>query len=266
MTKISKGSFHIKAHDFDMDIKEMDFQNLNIFVGANGSGKTFIFKFLWFAAYMAQVYKVNLFFFPEDHEKRFAETLQKIFDYTFISTEDITGRIEVSTSDDNFVFAVAFKSGKLDHFNVQVDDIEQFKVSSVQRVTFASKETRSFEDYERYLKTKKMLGFDKIENISDMDELGKLCEFYRLYDVLAFEHVGVQLKRFSNPENAEPFMEKLALVKELMVAEESRMKEWNGFEIKEDVPYLTFSSGESRKISTISSGVQSMIMMLVIQL
>ncbi len=254
--------------DFKMEM-EVPLNKLNVLVGANGSGKTLMMKFAWFAGYMLQAYKVLLVVEPEKTDELFAEMMQKVFRWTFDEPDDMFGSIAIRDKNlEKFNFSVVFKDGKMNHFVMDIIDPEEFKMGNIQGVQFNSKEARTFEQCARYIKLKKKFG---IETLTD-DGLDELCEFFKIYDVLWFEQLIHKVKQFACDGLPETLTSATGrgIMHSIFIgaaegADDVEKPSTDLVSIKDDggLPLFVMADGSEKKATSLSSGQQSMLMLLL---
>jgi hypothetical protein len=248
-------------------LMDMDFSSLNIFTGMNSAGKSIIMKMAWFISYMLQGYKASFLMGFPNWEKQFKEEVDLAFRYTFHSSESISGYIEASDKDRQiFSFILSFKEGELDRFNLDIINHEKFRMGDIVNVAYASNKTRSFLAYKQYIRLKKAL---QISNLLTSSNLEKICEIHPLYDVLWFEKISAQLDKYMEEGIGNADQEMLAKYTDLIFSAIGRTNDietFTGF-AKSDDPkedgeiFLTFSTGRRDKLSIMSEGTQSLIML-----
>ncbi len=272
-SKIHKGEYMLdvmvleigsKEDDFNMDM-EIEFNQLNVLVGMNGSGKTLIMKFAWFAGYMLQVYKVTMATENEKTEEVFAGLMQNVFNWTFDETGDITGTISVhDKTKEKFNFNVTFEEGRLSNFTMDVINPKEFTLSTVQGVQFNSKTARTFDNYAQYLKIK------KLNNITILtpDSLNTICEYFKLYDVVWFENVYRKVKDMIDNGLSPRITEGAGrgALSTIFAGADAGPSDRYLVSIKEQagnegMPIFVMDDGSEKKALRLSSGQQSMLMM-----
>ena len=252
--------------DFKMNM-DIGFGKLNLLAGMNGSGKTLVLKFAWFSGYVIQLYKILLITEKERTDTVFAELVQNVFDWTFDEPDDLNGTIGIQDEDRKiFNFNVTFKNGKLDYFNMDLIDAAEFQISNIQNIQFNSKTARTFDAFAQYLKIKKLNDITTVYT----NEIPKLAEFFKLYDILWFEGIIVKLDRMV--KNGLP---------EIIVSEAGNSVLASIFEgansssnsaddddcilesIKslDGLPVFVMKDGSEKKALRLSSGQQSMLML-----
>jgi recombinational DNA repair ATPase RecF len=249
----------LEAPNFKMALS-MEFSSLNLFTGANGSGKSFIIKFAWYTSYMLQLYKVQLNINPKTSEDFFAEHASKLFGYVFDNSEEISGWIQIRDKERRkLAFALELKNGELNSFDVDIIDPKEFLLSNIQSVKYASKETRTFEAYDRYKKIKKKFG---LKSIATEEALDEICEFYKIYDVLWFESLPAKLIDFQAALKKDNIRTNfLDLINNSNA--DNNLEGVTTLGLENDEPVFIFEDGSTEAIKKFSSGVQSMTMLLL---
>ena len=249
--------------DFDLGDMDIEFSKLNIFAGMNGVGKTFIFKTAWFASNALNIYKALSMMGAPKLDEIFEEEVNRLFRLTFHEHEKLSGTMQISDKESEiFTFTIAFNEGTLDHFQLDIRDMKRFEVGDIQKIKYNSREARTFEAYNRYFKTKKMLGIDAPQSNDDFEKLG---EWYRLYDMMWFEEMYQIIKRYEeNPEALEAFYTLLTQIGTKDLVEEiSPFREGHKLVAKEGILYDRQPDGNLKDLATLSSGEQSILMMLL---
>jgi predicted ATP-binding protein involved in virulence len=261
LEKIRYSNFGTK--DFDLGDMELEFNRLNIFTGKNGSGKTLVFKTVWFVSNALNIYKAMSMAGVPKLDEIFEEEVNRLFRLTFHEHEKLDGAMQISDKKDEiFVFTLAFNGGTLEHFQLDIRDMKRFEVGSIQSVKYNSKEARTFEAYNRYIKTKKMLGIDTLQSNDDFEKLG---EWYRVYDMMWFEEMYQTILHYEeNPEAIEAYYTLLSqLGSKELVEEVSPFREGHKLVAKEGVLYDRNPDGNLKDLATLSSGEQAILMMLL---
>jgi hypothetical protein len=251
------------SKDFQFNNLDLEFNQINIFTGTNGSGKSFIFKSAWFASTVLNIYKTMMLVQMPDLDDIFEREVNLIFDLTFHRHEELDGVMQITDKEaEIFVFTLAFNEGKLDHFQLEVLDIEKFKVGDIQSVKYNSKEARTFEMYDKYLKTKELLGVTTMHSNADFKKLG---EWYRLYDMMWFEQMKSTIDSFEkHPEKLDIFYALLEQSGASSLAKEiDPFKEGHRIVAKDGYLYDRTPNGDLRTFSLLSSGEQAILMMIL---
>lgn len=232
---------------------KIDFQSdLNVFIGTNGSGKSFIYKLIWFNGYMLQIYQILLLLKIPDIDRVFAEQINKWFPLTFTDHVGLSGWVTLE-GEDNFNINIEVAEGKLKTFWVDIPEPEKFCVSKLRDVQYNSKAARTFESYETYLKLAKM--FDDGQDDDTFFE--KMGEFYRLYDIVWFEKVRQKISQYNTDGIPEGNKE---MISGPIMDSGPEVDDFD-FDFNEEIPSVIYSDGRRMKFTKLSSGLQSMIMM-----
>ncbi len=266
MIDLLRLSVYSDKSDFKFEDFELELNKLNVMVGANGAGKTFLMKFAWFTSYALQMYKAALLFGGDKAEDEFAKNFNKLFKWTFDRSEEISGIAEVVDKKRTVSFQVHFKAGELDFFNMDVGDKDKFKATDITNVQYNSKTARLFESLHQYLRLKKKF---KIESLAQDGAMDEICEFYKIYDVIWFENVIRKMKRLSEEGINEVFpgidiASHLAYIFAGALADDSVEDRFqlNAIKIDEEgMPIFVMQDGNEMPVLRLSSGQQSMLMM-----
>ncbi len=259
----------MRAKDFEIGTKDgfrLEFSQINIIAGANGSGKTFVMKFAWFAGYILQIYKIALQMTPNKVDEVFATNVQKIFGYTFDYSEELTGSVMITdTKEEIYRLVISFKEGKLDYFNIDMINPDKFSIGEIQNIRYNTKDARTFNQYNTYMKLKKRLGITALTE----EAVDDICGFFKLYDVMWFENINQRVKEYARDGINGVFDtdEAKALFGSVFARDGSDTSELSLVNIEEDddLPLFIMSDGSQRKAMSLSSGQQSMLMILMFQ-
>jgi predicted ATP-binding protein involved in virulence len=249
---------------FKMDLPDITLSQLSIFVGANGSGKTFFFKYLWYVSYALQMYKTVLHLNMEGTEDLFKENAEKLFGYVFEEGEKISGVVTLTDKEKEiYRFRLKIENGKLVAFDLTVHNPEKFKIGEIQPVRYASKNTRGFEEVERYTMTKKLMNMES--GIANEKDLDKICQLYKIYDVFFLEDILSKMARWTaNPESFKEEWGAINIIQhldDLIVSDD--LSDLKALILEEDIPYLLMGDGKTIRLSNLSSGSQALIMLTV---
>jgi len=252
------------AKDFNVSDMEIEFNMLNLFTGANSTGKSFLFKAAWFSSIALNLYKVLLLSGMPDMDEIFEKEVNILFDLTFFEADELDGIVQIMDKNaDIFVFTLAMNKGKLDHFQLEVLNQEKFKIGEIQSVKYNSKEARTFEAYDKYIKIKNMMG---IKHISKNEDFYKLGEFYRIYDMMWFEEMNTKIKYFEeNPDKLDSIYE---VIEDVFGHSDGKndlfaFQEGNSFISKDSGLHVLLPNGKTRTFSMLSAGEQSILMMSI---
>jgi len=235
-----------KPFNFKTDV---DFNKLTILCGTNGVGKSFVNKLLWANSFYFNIMMMENFYGVKFNDKRSnEENLEFILNSTF-DEQEFEGTVKLYSSDDitnvpHYYLEYTLVNGKVQDLDFDFPSKAQPSSPPV----YLSKTTRDFDFLERYIKTKKMLGITNIETNEDLD---KLVEWFKLYDIFGadqmivkFSLIGDFVKKWKeiNPD----------LVQELDVV--------NLF-VKDDKIYAEKTNGDIVRGTTLGAGVQAMLIM-----
>jgi hypothetical protein len=161
-------------------------KDLTIFVGQNGSGKSLVLIFTWLMGTI-----VNIFLQSGKSMTEYEKILQFFFDNSF-DKNDFTGKMGAGF--ENIEISFEMDNGKVKNLDINILD-PSIEILPSGMPVFMSKTTRLFDDLHKYLKMKKLLNIGDIE-LSNDTELKKLCEMYKIYDILFIERM---IKMFKDP-------------------------------------------------------------------
>jgi len=168
----------------NMNFKNLEVRMLSLYVGANGTGKTFILILNWIGALIAAVYAhLNNNNVPK---KIYEDLLQFVLDNSF-SKNDFTGETEILF--DNLTVTFALDNGKVTSLDFQ----HSKKVNVAAIPQFLSTNTRLFDDVVKYIRFKHALGIKGNLNISTEEDIRKLSGIYKIFDVLFMETLILKL-------------------------------------------------------------------------
>ena len=169
--------------DFELDgVKE-----ISLYVGQNGTGKTFLLIMQWILGTMGTAYLCSAKSMQE-----YEKILQLFFDKSF-DDQKFTGKIGASYE----YLEISFE---LD--NGQVKDLDIILTDNTVEIepegmpVFMSKNTRLFSEIVKYLKFKKVLGMTGEITLYDDNKLNQLCDMWKLYDIMFIERM---CHRLSDP-------------------------------------------------------------------
>lgn len=170
-------SMTVKLDKPKMDIDNMEFRALSVFVGTNGSGKSLILKLSWFLGMIGTIYMKA---FRRMIKPQLIEAAQfalnggfKFPDFTGVVAAEYGGGVEIR---------VELLDGKVT--DVMMTGFEE--IVDFQPTRFLSSEMRLFNDISHYLKARKKLT-TKLQ--LEQSDLMSLMEDYRLYDILHIEQM-----------------------------------------------------------------------------
>lgn len=235
-----------------MSSLDMKFKPLTLITGLNNSGKSFLNKLMWASTTFFNMKLVEKVTGLKDTAKSDIEIFQFILDKTFIDN-DIEGTIEYRSRDE--LLNVAFYSllftmenGKLTNLDFSWPDDAQ----PMGQITYLSKDARDFNFIDRYTKTKKILGITTIES---WDNIEKLAEWFRLYDIFAIE---TTIPKFKMVKSILDTASKVS--KELV--DEIGIKDIEFDDSDGSLNYYD-ENNNKRNIRSLGAGSQSILMMIL---
>lgn len=226
-------------------------ESLNVVVGENGCGKTFLFVTCFagvaIMSSLASEYHEET---VDDDVARLAESICKM---TFDEFDEFTGSFSVTMQDGQSV-NVSFKEGHVTECVALLDST--VLGSLVPPMMFMSSNMRTFDTVHGYLKMRKALNSDKdvafaLVNGLTAEGIERMTEFYKLYDITFVE----------------------GLIKKCPIVDPSFAERLKPFEINNspvalevdlnDCKFLaTGADGEKRSLSRYSKGEQALINMI----
>lgn len=232
---------------------KMEMKKLTLVSGANSAGKSLSNKLLWVSTFFFNMKLVEHVTGITD-EKSDTEILQYILDNTFVD-QDFNGKIQYTTREQLLKVSFYKIEYSLIHGKV-VDLIIDFPKDAkpMGDVTYLSKDARDFGNIEKYLKIKKMIGIDEITSWDDIEKLG---EFHKIYDIFAIEGL---LAKFND---INPILKMMKSLNSDLLSEMG-IGDLVGIEFnkeKSELYYIT-ESNEKKRLSTLGIGTQSMLLMM----
>lgn len=154
--------------------------NLNVFIGANGTGKTFVLINVWALGYLANAVIASKMISPLQSVS-FTHFAQFIWDHCF-TDQNFNGAVKANYTSGAEI-EVEFDKGKVTKVNYSgFEDL-----TLVQGVVYMSGQMRLFESISMYLKMRKMVGSSDPHVI-----VGEMVKNFKLFDVAYIE--GLILK------------------------------------------------------------------------
>lgn len=253
-TKVFNGFTHSKINiTAPLPLKtDMNYRDLTLIAGHNNTSKSFMNKLVWASTFFFNL-KIIESLTNVKEDKTDLEKFQFILDNTFVYN-NLDGELEFVLRDKLlnvafFKFAFNIENGKVT--NLIIDFSKDS--TPMGSVIYLSKEARDFNNIERYLKIKKMLQLEDITSFSDLEKLG---EFHKVHDIIAIESLLLKLK------NINPILTTLKQfgTEKLLDGVDLTTIEYN--KEKSELYYIT-SKEEKRRLSTLGTGTQSIILMLL---
>jgi hypothetical protein len=207
-------TFTLTSTCLGFNFQNIEFKNLNVFVGANATGKSFIFKTIFGICEGIELVKSGFFGEPTD-------ALQYILKHTFDDFEKLDFKVHLKFTEGNCDVEV---DGKVTQFDFD----HHLKYP---RINYFSPNTRLFGNFDLYLTLKK--------NVSEED----LLKTIKIYDIIQIEKILNKLPadvKILNLNN-----------------EEEDVKIY----VKDNKMFMTRSNGTEVRLSSLSNGEQSLIML-----
>lgn len=185
--KVSMG--HIQKIHMNIDGLFKNFEldgqrEIALYVGQNGTGKTFILIMQWLLGSMGTIYLNSAKSMPE-----YEKILQFFFDKSF-DNQTFIGKIGAAF--EYLEISFELDNGKVKDLDIILTD-NNVQIESDGFPVFMSKNTRLFSEIVKYLKTKKMLGMTGQITLYDDKKLEQLCDMWKLYDIMFIERMLIRL-------------------------------------------------------------------------
>lgn len=232
----------------DMDI---EMSNLALFTGTNGSGKTIVLIQTWIVNYIISTYIAA----PQSLSA-LEQGLQFILDHSF-DENNFTGKVRGEYDELDVEFEL--DNGKVSNllFICKGCDIKDLDHPGMP--VYMSTNTRLFTDIIKYLKMKKLMGLGDLTTFNDAD-LKKLCEVYKIYDIMFIERMMGRIKNpfFKISEGSKNSLKEMTGKDIVHVFYDEKNCEISVTESKNGVP-------EHYSITKLSNGEQALINMHIQQ-
>jgi len=259
---IERMSIDVKLQDgIKFSQFQIEFNKLSVIVGMNSAGKSLIMKFAWFVGYTLQMYKLSYLLGLPDWEKKFVDEVNDVFKYSFSDPEFIDGFVEITDKNrEIYSYLIEVKSGELKRFNLDIINKDKFDIGKITSVRYASRNTRTFLAYKNYINLKELLN---ISNLLDKSNLEKLCKVHPLYDVLWFEGIKNILDDYIKNGVADDIQAGISDLFFMSVGRSDDAEKFIGFDHGNEPGEIVmlFDNGRREKLSKMSDGTQSMVMM-----
>lgn len=228
-------------------IDKMDFREICMLVGPNGSGKSLVLKINWCVAMIANYFIIGkVSGTPINYQKEFQFILDNSFD-----DQNFNGKIEAFF--ENGTVTAELDNGKVTVIDFSTDeDLTPSKFPA-----FMSKDTRTFDSFIKYMKTKKLLGNTNSFLSFTEEQLLKLCDMYKLYDIMFIEFALKGLDGYTLQEDTKKMLKEdfniSSVIDQIIVnTDECEIYCYNKAE------------GTSTKITKLSAGEQLLLNMIVV--
>ena len=154
-----------------------------------------------------------------------------------------SGEIKIEFENNKYI-SVFLENGIVKDFNSNLNSED-----IVTTVNFLSKNFRTFDQINSYLRVRS--GIKKSNNISEEELTNKLCDIYKLYDIVYIERL-IKKCPFDN-------FEILKSIEEFGIKEIESIN----FDIDELYFYARMNDGSLKKLNQLGSGEQSIISMIL---
>ena len=230
-----------------MDV-DMTLNDIALFVGPNGSGKTLMLKLIWLTSSMINSHGAMANSVNYDTDKAGTELFNGTFD-----DNDFTGHIQANFQRANITFEI--NDGEVSKSIITMDhEVDHFAMP-----IFMSKTMRTFDSIDQYLKFRQMIGIHGELSIKDAQRAEQLQKMYKIYDI---QYVESLIAKTINGLEIQPQV--LSSLHGF-----GGMEKYNIKHIKYDYPsnkMLWFDDqGEEHKFTTMSAGEQSLCNMVFAQ-
>jgi len=239
----------------DMTVPKMkvdvEYQQLTLLCGTNGVGKSFSNKLTW-----AMVFAFNTIIVQNVHNIKLNEAfsdedlLQFVLDNTF-DDQDFSGKVRYYSTDKildvpHYIIEFTLTDGKVSDLII---DMPTGAMPSG-TPTYLSKETRQFAYLDRYVTMKDLLG---VKDLATFEDLAKLCEHFRIYDLFAMEGI---IEKFPKVSTILEMVNKTSpeMLEELDIV---------SIECEKKGICYTNSDGAQKKVSTLGDGHQALLIMFI---
>lgn len=233
---------------------EIEMNKISMWTGHNGVGKSVILKFNWALATILNNCIIN-------DKYKVATDLGKMIQFTLDNTfsdQDCTGEISGNFECGSFI-SIKLEKGKL----VDFETTYEADISPCNQPIFMSKDTRTFTEVIRYLKFKKAIGINcGISSFSE-DQLFKICDMYKLYDILFMEMLFMKIdSKVLN--HVEPMLGETKSELEKAIDSFNIKRSIKDISIDYIKSDITFNeNGKINSMSSLSAGEQSLLMMFI---
>ena len=163
---------------FNMGVKDMQMNELNLLVGTNGSGKSFVLRQTFILGFIGLTYHNSLLAgVPTDP----VELANFVVSRTF-TEPDFTGLVEGVFTNDAYI-EYRMDKGVVIECNIAniTKDTKPFP-----GIKFLSAEMRTFDDISTYLRMRKRIA-PSMQKQLDEAQLKELCDEFKIYDVIQIE-------------------------------------------------------------------------------
>tara|TARA_R110000772_G_scaffold5454_4_gene19488 strand:+ start:4003 stop:4779 length:777 start_codon:yes stop_codon:yes gene_type:complete len=234
---------------------DIEFNNLSVFVGQNGSGKSFVLKSAWLTGYVLQAWKLFLDGGAGDIRERMLQFITDLIPMTFDAPETMSYEWQISDKERD-IYELTFKivDGKCTEFEMGM--FKEFNAKDITVVKYASSTTRLLTAYRSYQETLELIGGNVF---TDMEKLKKLGKFYKLYDIMMFENVSRVVKAIADCDKA--VLESLEKTYKALNDMDEKVFGGKRVTVKDGIPYFG-----DKSVYILGNGEQAILMMYIFQL
>lgn len=225
----------------------LDINSLNLFIGQNGTGKSFLLKIIWvFATHINNIAGSRQFSMPYVEDKSLQELVNRS-----IKDNDITGNIRLDYNGGDYIDC-DFVGGIIKNYDCNV----RKEIISQSQPIYMSKDTRLVTDLTKYLAMKDMVG---MKTMSDFAEFEKINKIYPLFDIIFFEKQILTIENLTKDR-----LDKLNLT---IKSFDEKMEDFLDIKLdllNSDVLFST-SSNPYKSLTTLGAGHQALFTMFLAQ-
>lgn len=231
-----------------IEIPDLEFRMLSLFTGANGAGKSFIFKILWFLTYSAGMHITTKVPDTPDGKKMFLNVLATLLKGTFADIRNITGKAKCTFDEIGTIEVTIDKGEVIDYVQTDLD-----KYDNIVCITYMTTEMRTFEAIKNYITIKHLITGNILGDFTP-EQLEKMMNSYKLYNIQAIEILIRKCPfKFEDPS--------LKSLKDLGF--EDAQPETFDLDAHRGEFYLTFPDGTRKDMTAYGKGHQSIVNMIV---
>lgn len=153
---------------------DMNYNALTLLVGTNGSGKSLLLKLTWITSFIMESILALKNHNVVQSQEELINFIQETYDNTF-EDQNFHGDINFIFEDENNYINIKFNTGKVENLDINLTSDTEFTGFPI----FMSTSTRAYDDIVKFLKLAKLVNY----NMATGENLNKILEHYRLYDV-----------------------------------------------------------------------------------
>jgi hypothetical protein len=244
--KVPNSAGNISTIGIEMDnpkikFDPISFNKINLFIGVNGLGKSFVLISTWYLSTILQNYIISRKM-GATYDLKAAS--QWVWDRTFSDPDKMTGKLE-ATYEYGATITVEIAKGVITRCDINLANA----ITEPTRVNFMSKNMRTFDSMTLYLKLRRTVMTQNIDQIVD-----EMCKHFKLFDVMAVEYLIQRMPITVDPQleaRIHNFDDKLHIA---------------SFEV--DIPNCIFYSvdkqSNKKNMTTYGAGHQSLLNMLIV--